>query len=133
MTINPFSAKRLEELRQNGGTEPLNEPAAKHKKHRQRAKSAETFARIPYEQGMQLAGRRPRNVLLAVLLELDHQVFVNHGKNPVALGTAALRKHGFDHKGKCRALAQLQAARMVSVVWRGRRSPLVTVLWQPVG
>ena len=131
MTSNPFTAKKLEELRRSGGSEPPGKLGAKHA-GRAQPKATLTFARIPYEQGMQLAGRQPRNVLLAVLLELDRQVFANYGKNPVALATATLRKHGFDHKGKCRALGQLQAAGMVSVAWRGRRSPLVTVRWRPV-
>ena len=103
----------------------------KAQRSQRRARSNTTFARIPYECGMRLAGQT-RTALLAVLLELDHLVFVNRGRNPIELTNAALRSVGISHQSKIRALRHLESAEMVTVCWRGRRSPLVTVLWHPV-
>jgi DNA-binding transcriptional ArsR family regulator len=97
---------------------------------RQRARSTVLFARIPYETGMRLAGQT-RNAMLAVLLELDHLVFVRRGRNPVELTNTMMRAIGVSHQAKIRALRKLEAAGMVTIIWRGRRSPLVTVLWHP--
>ena len=44
------------------------------------------------------------------------------------MSNAALAKYGVSPDGKLRALKQLEAAGLIMVVWRERKSPLVTLL-----
>ena len=62
------------------------------------------------------------------MVELAYQVFKTH-KSEVVLSNAMLRSVGISHKVKLRALRQLEAAGMVVVDWKARKSPLVTVSW----
>jgi hypothetical protein len=62
------------------------------------------------------------------MVELAYQVFKTH-KSEVVLNNSMLRSVGISHKAKLYALRQLEAADMVVVDWRERKSPLVTVLW----
>lgn len=107
---------------------PFQKTSASPKPKRQSRRTEVEFAMLPYKQTLAAAGHTGCAVL-AVLIELNHQVFVTH-KNPVALTNSALRSVGISHQAKLRALRQLEAAVVVKVRWRGRRrSPLVTVLW----
>lgn len=100
---------------------------SKRKARPQSAPSRTKFVMLPYEQVLVTAGRL-RCAPLAVLVELAHQVFKTH-RNPVALPNAALRDAGITRQAKTRALRELEKGGMVVVAWRGRRCPLVTVLW----
>ena len=86
------------------------------------------FVQLPYEQVLQAAGQL-QNAHLAVLVELAHQMFKTH-QNPVPLTNMALRSVGVSRMAKLRALRQLEAVGLVAVAWRGRKRPLVTVLWK---
>ena len=84
---------------------------------------------LPYAQTMRAAGKVKSSAALAVAVELAYQVFKTH-KPEVALSNSMLRSVGVSHWAKIRALRQLEAAGMVSVDWRARKTPLVTVLWE---
>jgi hypothetical protein len=86
------------------------------------------FVKLPYEQTLALAGRL-RDAPMAVLVELAYQAFKTH-KNPVPLANAALRSVGIRRDAKLRALRQLEADELIAVEWRGRKSPLITILWE---
>jgi hypothetical protein len=79
-------------------------------------------------QTLGLAGRL-RDAPMAVLVELAYQAFKTH-KNPVPLTNAALRSVGIRRDAKLRALRQLEADELIAVEWRGRKSPLITILWE---
>ncbi len=86
------------------------------------------FVQLPYEQALRAAGQL-RNVHLAVLVELAYQVFRTH-QNPVPLTNTALRAAGFRRDAKLRALRELEGVGLVAVSWRGRKCPMVTLLWR---
>jgi hypothetical protein len=91
-----------------------------------RAPRAE-FVQLPYKLTLVAAGKL-KGTTLAVLIELAHQRFKAR-ENPVALTNAALRSVGVTHWAKRRALRKLETAGLVTVLWRGKRAPLVTLLW----
>ena len=58
--------------------------------------------------------------------------FIHHrvgatGKDTVEIGNVGLREWGVDSDTKIRALRAFERAGLVSVEWRGRTSPLVTL------
>ena len=86
------------------------------------------FVQLPYELTLQAAGKL-QNAQLAVLVELAHLRFKTH-ENPVPLTNTALRAAGIRRDVKLRALRQLREVGLVEVSWRGKKSPLVTILWE---
>jgi hypothetical protein len=119
MDDDPFDLKRLR-------IDPA-ELAPMRKKPEPKRSQAE-FVKFPYERVLSTAGRIG-DAPLAVLVELAHQSFKTHRKQ-VPLTNVALRSVGINRCAKLRALRQLEEAGLVQVEWRGRRSPLVTLLWQ---
>ena len=83
---------------------------------------------LPYEQTLTVAGQLG-DAPLAVLVELAHLRFKTH-QNPVPLPNTALRAAGITHWANIRTLHRLEKAGLVTVIWRGRRCPLVTILWE---
>ena len=98
------------------------------RKLKRRARRVE-FVMLPYAQTMRAAGKVKSSAALAVVVELAYQLFKTH-KPEVALSNSMLRSVGVSHWAKIRALRQLEAAGMVSVDWKARKTPLVTVLWE---
>jgi hypothetical protein len=97
-----------------------------------RARSAETFARIPHDKALALYRHRLGSAAWAVLIELDRLILKRRGQNPVPLNSARLRAAGLKHQTRARALRQLIAARVIQVKHRGRgQAPWVTHLWYP--
>ena len=87
-----------------------------------------SFVMLPYEQTLAAAGRL-ENPILAVLVELTYRRFKTH-KNPVPLTNEALAAVGVSRWAKNRALKRLEAAGLVKVTWRRRRTnPLVKILY----
>jgi hypothetical protein len=62
-----------------------------------------------------------------VYLWLVHQARKT-GKNTVAVPNGALAKYGVGRLSKCRALRQYEAAGLITVQWRPKKTPLVTLL-----
>lgn len=131
MTVRPFDAKELQ-LTKELQEELFAAQAARAAKEgprklKRRTEKGAEFAMLPYGQTLAAAGWM-KCAPLAVLIELSYQVFKTH-KLEVVLSNSTLRSIGISHWAKNRALRQLEAAGMVAVDWRARRSPLVTVRW----
>ena len=92
---------------------------------RERRRSRTKFIMLPYEQTLAASGRL-QNAQLAVLVEIAHQIFKTH-QNPAPLPNTALRVVGVSRKAKLRALRQFEDAGLVTVTWRGRKCPLVSI------
>jgi hypothetical protein len=125
-----FDAKELaltrelrEEIFAAQAARAATEGSRKLKRRSQRVE----FVMLPYAQTIAGAGRT-KCAALAVVIELAYQVFKTH-KPEVLLSNSMLRSVGISYQAKLRALRQLEAAGMITVDWRGRKSPLVTVSW----
>jgi hypothetical protein len=95
-----------------------------------RARSTETFARIPHNRGRELARRKLSGAAWALLIELDRLILKSRGRNPVKLCSARMNAAGINRHARLRALRQLEEAGTVRVERRGKgRSPWVLHLW----
>ena len=103
-------------------------PLQKIAQLREKAQSQIKFVTLPYKQTLRVAGQL-QNAQLAVLVELARLRFKLH-QNPVPLPNTALQTAGITRWAKNRALRKLEEAGMVSVSWRGQKSPLVTMRWK---
>jgi hypothetical protein len=97
---------------------------------RKTEKQRQSFVMIPYRVGMEIASKT-NNVPMAVLFELIHRVFLGYGTNPVALPNTTFRELGITGRGKLYALESLERSGFITVVHRGKQSPLVTLNWLP--
>src|SRR5262249_24053057 len=99
---------------------------AEPKRTGKRPRRTEPFLQIPHKAIMAgakvLGGGR-----LLVWLYIHHRVWSDKSRT-VAIGNIALRSWGVNQMTKLRALRDLEVAGLVSVQWRDRKSPLVTVL-----
>jgi hypothetical protein len=104
-----------------------SDKAAPPVKRRQRKTDEGEWAAYRYSDQMNLA-HVSRNALIAVQAELYHLWFkaINKTK-PVAISNVTLKAFGFHHSDKVRALKALEKAGMITVQWRGNKSPLVTL------
>ena len=98
-----------------------------------RARSTETFARIPHDRALELYSYRLSKTAWVVLIELDRIILKHRGQNPVKFISARLRQIGLTHHTRMRALQQLAAAGVIKLESRGRGlAPLITHLWYPL-
>jgi hypothetical protein len=123
MTTDPARLPKLAGLtaEQIAELTPLQKSPQLKEPRRSRTK----FVILPYEQTLQAAGQL-QNAQLAVLVEIAHQVFKTH-QNPAPLPNMALRAAGLSRKTKLRVLRQFEEAGLVTVTWRGRKCPLVSI------
>jgi hypothetical protein len=98
-----------------------------------RARSSETFARIPHARGIELGRRNVSGAAWALLIELDRLILMGQGQNPVRLTYRAREAIGLSRFKTERALRQLVDAGVISVEQRPGRVPLVTHKWYPIG
>jgi hypothetical protein len=97
-----------------------------------RARETEIFARIPYERGLGLYGRID-NPAWVVLIELDHMVLAQRGKNPVLFWSKRLHAMGLTGHVRIRAMQQLEEAGVIKIERRGKgHAHLVTYVWLPL-
>jgi hypothetical protein len=101
---------------------------AKPKQHNKKAKRTEPFLQISHK-----AIRAGAKVLgchrLLVWLYIFHRVWSDNS-NTVVIGNQTLRSWGVPRYAKYRALSQLAEAGLISVQWRERRSPVVTLIYK---
>jgi len=96
-----------------------------------RARTAETFARIPHDKGLALCRHKLGPAAWAILIELD-RIILKTGQNPVRLWSSRLRAAGIVKDKRLRGLRQLEAAGVVKVERIGRGlSPWVEHCWYP--
>jgi hypothetical protein len=95
---------------------------------KRRSKTTRDWVQYHYEEQLELA-KSSRNVLLAVQAELFHLHFKSWDKTtPITLGNSVVQSLGFHPTGKIRALKDLEKAGWITVQWRKRQSPLVTIV-----
>jgi hypothetical protein len=89
-------------------------------------KKVEAFAMVELDRAAKacVAMNCPKAI---VYLWLVHQARKT-GKNAVAVPNGALAKYGISRKIKYLALQQLEEARVITVEWRRRQTPVVTFL-----
>ena len=115
-------------------------PRPKKKKARnvttsaRRARSIETFARIPHDRALELSRQhRLSGTAWVVLIELDRLILKHRGQNPVRFVSSRLREAGLTSHTRTRALRQPVAAKVIKVERRGPGlGPWVTHLWFPL-
>jgi hypothetical protein len=99
-----------------------------------RARSEETFARIPHDKALELYAHCLPNAAWTVLIELDRIILKHRGRNPIKFVSGRLRQIGLTHHTRKRALEQLAAADVIKIKQRGPGlAPLVTHSWYPLG
>jgi hypothetical protein len=97
-----------------------------------RARTAETFARIPHDRALKLNWRKISGTAWLVLIELDRLILKAGGRNPVRFWSPRLRAAGVTQWKRLRALRQLEGAGVIEIEQRGKGlSPMVTHLWYP--
>jgi hypothetical protein len=85
----------------------------------------ELFIKVPLKL-MEVAGKTLTSRAVHVLILLLHMSFEAHSPT-FACPNGFLARHGISRTKKCRALAELAAAGFITVSWRPRRSPIVTI------
>jgi len=76
-----------------------------------RARTTETFARIPHDKGLALCLLGLGSAAWAILIELDRLILKAHGQNPVRLWSPRLRAIGIVKEKRRRGLHQLKTAK----------------------
>jgi hypothetical protein len=111
-----------------------NEKSKKVSTSARRARSIETFARIPHDRALELSRQhRLSGTAWVVLIELDRLILKHRGQNPVRFVSSRLRGAGLTSYTRSRALRQLAAAKVIKVERRGQGlGPWVTHFWFPL-
>jgi hypothetical protein len=92
---------------------------------RRRRQSSKAFAQIPLAWAAK-AAKATHTLKALVWIELLYAVWQAETE-PVALSTERFRSIGVSHQTKLRALRELEAAGLVKVTWRARKTPLVSI------
>lgn len=126
----------IDARRRNGGGMPpeLEAKLAAHKAKGGAGKrlkkprdSKNYFVRFPMIWVEELAKIRAGANTYRVALGLVFECWSNSYDPVVKFTNGLLAKMGVDRKGKAAALKQLVAAKLISVEWRDKKSPLVTL------
>jgi hypothetical protein len=105
---------------------------AKKQRKAWRTGADEVFVQLPYRLLSEAYGKLTA-AAYAVLIELEHQSFINFGKNRVKLTNCTpLGDRGMHRNTKAKALRQLQAAGFITYVQEGKEAFSVTLLWHQV-
>jgi hypothetical protein len=91
---------------------------------------ADAFAKIPL-QGAALAAKAMRNPALLVYVDLMYRAWKAKGR-PFNMPNGRIEAHGVSRWAKNRTLRNLEAAGIITVEWRLRKSPQVTMI-DPTG
>src|SRR5262245_5533864 len=94
-----------------------------------RARSAETFARIPHDQAAAL--RNIGGIGWLIVVEIDRLMIKGQGRHPVRLTNHRIRQLGISRQSKRYHLRQLEEAGVLKVQSEARKWTVVTLLWFP--
>jgi hypothetical protein len=94
-----------------------------------RARTAETFARIPHDRAPALRGISGRGWL--ILVEIDRLILKGYGRNPVRLTNHRMQQLGIDRESKRYHLRRLEEVGVIKVQSEARKWTVVTLLWFP--
>jgi hypothetical protein len=97
-----------------------------------RARSTETFARIPYGRARALVPHDLTGSAWQLLIELDRLILEGHGRNPVKLTNQSQKAIGLTRGKRERALCLLKDAGVITVERRPGQALLVTHKWYPI-
>ena len=95
-----------------------------------RARTSETFARIPHDRAAAL--RDIGGVGWLILVEIDRLILKSRGRNPVRLTNHRMHQLGISRQSKRYYLRKLEAAGIIKVQSEVRKWTVVTLLWFPV-
>jgi hypothetical protein len=95
-----------------------------------RARTAETFARIPHERAREL-WPHISSAGWMILIEIDRLILKGRGRNPLKLSNQRLRELGISKHAKHRQLRKLEAAGVVKVHQQRREATVILHLWFP--
>jgi len=95
-----------------------------------RARTSETFARIPHDRAAAL--RDIGGVGWLILVEIDRLILKSRGRNPVRLTNHRMHQLGISRESKRYYLRRLEMAGVVKVQSEARKWTVVTLLWFPV-
>lgn len=95
-----------------------------------RARTTETFARIPHDRAAALRDIGGRGWL--ILVEIDRLILKGHGRNPVRLTNHRMQQLGIDRESKRHHLRRLEEVGVIKVQSEARKWTVVTLLWFPV-
>lgn len=95
-----------------------------------RARTTETFARIPHDRAAAL--RYIGGIGWLILVEIDRLILKGRGRNPVRLTNHRMQELGINRESKRYHLRRLEAAGVIKVQSEARKWTLVTLLWFPV-
>ena len=97
-------------------------PSAK----KQKAKQEEAFALVPLARAAEVT-KCTKTQGAMVWIVLIYLAWKN--KNPtVSLSNETMRQYGVNRHVKYRALARLEAAGIITIKWRNKQSPIVTLI-----
>jgi hypothetical protein len=96
-----------------------------------RARSTETFARIPHDRGDQLGRLKLSGAAWTLLIVLDRLIFEGRGRNPVTLPRRVRQAAGLSRHMTKRGLRDLEAAGVVVVDRRPGHASRVLHRWFP--
>jgi hypothetical protein len=99
--------------------------ASNHKGNKKRPKQADLFVQI-LQRAVVAGAQAVRERRLVVWLYIHYRVWCENS-NTVEVGNKNLREWGVSHQTKTRALLAFERAGLVTIEWRGRNSPWVTV------
>jgi hypothetical protein len=107
-------------------------PAPTPSQGRARSQRTETFARIPHGRAFDLYRRIRSGAAWLVLIEIDHRILKEGGKNPVKLSNQVFQRAGMSRDTKWKALRQLETAGVIRIQTLGcGQAPWITHLWFP--
>jgi|SRR6516225_1688387 len=95
-----------------------------------RARTAETFARLPHDQAA--AMRDIGGIGWLLVVEIDRLILKGRGRNPVRLTNHRMHQLGISRQSKRYYLRKLEAAGIIKVQSEVRKWTVVTLLWFPV-
>jgi hypothetical protein len=119
--FEPEALRLAPELAAQIGNKPSGKQGGSHPGR------TEPFLQIPHKAILAGSEVLRGTKQFLVWLYLFHRVWAEKCST-VALANQSLSKWGVGRREKYKALRQLEAAGLISVEWRRRRSPLVTLL-----
>ena len=101
-------------------------PGTQATKPKREAKRLAGFVKIPWSWGNALAANDVGGKAWAVACHILYETWRAKGQ-PIKVPNGMLERSGVSPDAKVRALRKLEQLGLISVEWRGRKSPIVTI------
>jgi hypothetical protein len=120
------NARWVSDARARGGRFLVKTLPYKPSAKKQKAKQEEAFALVPLARAAEVT-KCTKTQGAMVWIVLVYLAWKN--KNPtVSLSNETMRRYGVNRHVKYRALAMLEAAGIITIEWRNKQSPIVTLI-----